>query len=1047
MSARERLAVGALLLLALAAAGLATRIVRRQPGLAADLGAAALHHTTPEMAARLASLSDPVFLTLYLSDATRMPSELRGLERDLVALCETLEHDSGGKLAWQIVDPTGRPDLERYAAHRGVAPLTVRSVERDGYSERTVWCSLTVESGSHPPARIEGLRPEQLGRLQGLLAATLDQMEHPRRPRIALAAAGFEGLAAALAARGDVQRVDLDAGDAIPAGADLLVWMDPAAADAARVRELDLFLQSGRSVLLAGSDKALAGWDAGAGGQPSARLERRASALGAVLPAFGLQPIEGLLCDEDCETMAVAGRERPVPFLLRCIAPDQDFQALRSQPNGTLLFRAPTGFALDGGRLQQRGATAAVLATTSERAWVQPWQPGALPLEAAAPSAGEPAGKRPLLVAVRPSLPWQGWLVASASSSPFADGLFERDDLAHRALLDVLLGELISDGRLVQARAGREAQVPLPELSADQRTLWRAVCVLLFPAAIVAVALLRGAFGRRAGASAARRAAPRWAGAVALRGALALVVALGAAWLLGAAGARADLTEEHLNELTAETRSLARAARGEQALQAELVFSSRERLSPALRSGLARLHDLLAELRRQGAEIEVHAIDPDSMEADELAALAVQGFSPVQISDREGEATSVRSVYAGLRLSAPTLGRSTALAFPDGAAFEDLEFRLAFALWRLQTGRTVKVGFAADAPRLTAAESHAYYIQQGLMTPSGSDVYSLARQRLSASDFEVTRIDPADPQLPADLDALVWMQPRRPAQRMLDALEAHLSRGGTAFVAAQQFDVVPRQKAEAAFELAYWPQPQTTDLEASFLADRGVLLVRKPFFDAHLTSAPLAAQVFRGGRREFSVMETALPFVVRASAARYAADSLVTRNLGDLVLVSPSRIALDETKLKAAGLTARALVSSSETSWELDWSGGVLPESILAGPPVGEGGRPVTLGAVPLAVEVTGQGRLVLVGCSELFRDERLLDPDVRGDHLLVDAVAALALDPDLAAVASQRPVARGFEPPDAEARLRWRAGVVFVPPAMLLLCAALLALRPRSGR
>ena len=1046
MSGRERLALGALLLLALAGAGLAARVVRRQPGLAADLGAAALHHTTPEMAARLASLSDPVFLTLYLSDAAHMPSELRGLERDLVALCETLEHESGGKIAYQIVDPTGHPDLERYAAHRGVAPLKVRSIERDGYSERTVWCSLTVESGSHPPARIEGLRPEQLGRLQALLVATLDQMEHPRRPRIALAAgAGYDGLAAALASRGELQRVDLEAGAPIPAEADLLVWMDPVAVDAARVRELDLFVQSGRSVLLAGSDKALAGWDESAGGGLAVRLERRASALDAVLPAFGLKPIEGLLCDEICESVALGAEERPAPLLPRCLAQDQDFQALRGQPNGTLLFRAPTGFALDGERLQQRGATAAVLATTSERAWVQPFAPGALRLDAVVPSAGEPAGKQPLLVAVRPSLPWQGLLVAAASSSPFTDGLFERDDVAHRALLAVLLDELVSDGRLVQARVGREAQAPLPELSPDRRALWRAVCVLLFPAALVATALLRGVFGRRGGAG--RRAAPRWAGAVALRGALALVVALGAAVALGASGARLDLTEERLNELTAETRGLAAAATGPQALTAELVFSSRERLSPALRSGLSRLRDLLGELRRQGAEIEVHAVDPDALGADELAALASQGLAPVQISDREGEVTSVRSVYAGLRLSAPARGRSTALAFPDAAAFETLEFRLAFALWRLQSGRTVRVGFASDAPRLTAAESQVYYQKQGLLAPSGSDVYSLARQRLSASDFEVTWINPADPQLPAGLDALVWMQPRRPAQRMLGALAAFVDGGGAAFVAAQQFDVVPRQKAEAGFELAYWPQPQITDLETGWLADRGVLLVRKPFFDAHMTSAPLATQVFRGGRREFSVMDAALPFIVRASAARYASDSLVTRNLGDLVLVSPSRIELDEERLKAAGLTARALISSSETSWELDWAGGVLPESTLAGPPVGEGDKPLTLGAVPLAVDVTGRGRLVLVGCSELFRDQRLLDPDVRGDQLLLNAVAALALDPALAAVASQRPVARGFEQPDPETRLRWRAGVVFAPPAAVLALAALVALRKRGGR
>jgi len=279
---------------------------------------------------------------------------------------------------------------------------------------------------------------------------------------------------------------------------------------------------------------------------------------------------------------------------------------------------------------------------------------------------------------------------------------------------------------------------------------------------------------------------------------------------------------------------------------------------------------------------------------------------------------------------------------------------------------------------------------------------------------------------------------------MLEALVGHLERGGAAFVAAQQFEVVPRQKAEVAFELAWWPQPQLTDVESGWLADRGVLLVDEPFFDAHTTTVSLAAQVFRGGRREFALIDCALPFVVRASAARYAPDSPITRNLGDLALVSPSRIELDAGKLAAAGLTARTLISSSEQSWQQPWAGGVLPEAVLEGPPRGEGDVPQFLGRVPLAVEVTGRGRLVLVGCSELFRDARLLSPDSRGDHLLLNAVSALALPPALAAVASQRPVARGFEPPDDEQRLRWRGAVVFGHPAAVLALAALAVLARR---
>ena len=51
-------------------------------------------------------------------------------------------------------------------------------------------------------------------------------------------------------------------------------------------------------------------------------------------------------------------------------------------------------------------------------------------------------------------------------------------------------------------------------------------------------------------------------------------------------------------------------------------------------------------------------------------------------------------------------GRSVVLSFPDVPSFEDLEFRLVFALWKLANGRSVHIAFASDAPRLSAAEAY-----------------------------------------------------------------------------------------------------------------------------------------------------------------------------------------------------------------------------------------------------------------------------------------------------------------------------------------------------
>ena len=97
-----------------------------------------------------------------------------------------------------------------------------------------------------------------------------------------------------------------------------------------------------------------------------------------------------------------------------------------------------------------------------------------------------------------------------------------------------------------------------------------------------------------------------------------------------------------------------------------------------------------------------------------------------------------------------------------------------------------------------------------------------------------------------------------------------------------------------------------------------------------------------------------------------------------------------------------------------------------------------------------GEGRLVFLTSSELFNDQRFYHEDFRADHLLLNAVAELCLPPELARIATRRPVARGFDFVEPEAKKRWRTAVLAAGPLVLLLfglARGLRRLRPSPYR
>ncbi len=954
--------------------------------------------------------------------------------------------------------------LVQHAVHQRVSPFRMRTVAHDAYADQTIWSSLHIAYGPHAPAVVNGVSPEHLPRLQSLIIGQVEQKDEPRRPIFGIAAnpSVYSQFSRWLSRHGEVVEVDLD--QPFPDEVDVLFWFDPTDVPSPLLRRLDEFISSGRSVVIAGSRhdvRHLDGWE----------FEFRATDYDAdaLLSAFGLRAIDDLVLDR--HSLAVPGEVAPMPaqFLIRCIGHNQDFRALGDHPNGHLLFTAPTPFAFDSEVLAQRRFTPTILATTSDGTSVGKMRYGKVRLDASEVWQSEPAPKLPLTVLLRPDEPWRGSVLFAASSAAFRNDWFVHENFAHRRLADVIVGALASDERLVIHRLEVDQPQMLPEMATTQRLFWRIVCILLIPAALVLVAWRRGAFRSSGEGPRTRIAIVNVSSGLAVHAVAGILIVVLLAAATAALGLRTDLTQGQLNRLAPHTRMIAANAVGERAVLVNLYFSRDEHLPPSMRPMLRRLRAVLDELRAVGADLDVRTHFPDDLEGEGRDALAARGIEPVRAVSHDEEVTTVRNIYCSVEFI--SAGASELLHFPDRDSFDTLEFRVAFALWRLQTGRQPHIAFIADIPRLSSAEMYHDFQQQNLFAPTGADVHAHARRLLEQAGFRITHVNPQSRALPdVEFDLILWMQPRRDILPLLQQTIERLHDGTPVLLAAQHFVIQSRQFSGDTFRMAYWPQPQVADLERFYLPELGAELVHEVVFDDVRAAMAIESQVRQSQQeREYGEQVSALPFLIRALASNFDTAHPLMRGLGDQVLPFASYIRLDPQRLESFGLRALPLITTSERSWTYNWTGGYLyadsatghRTDLLTGAERDDAGERQWAGRLPLAVLIEGrfplpeepltnrdiqstepltfsdsvgkESRLILIGNSYMFRNERLTDPDFRADHLLLNAAAFLALDEPLAAIAGHRRVAPGFNHVEERERLMWRGVVVSAGPALLM--------------
>lgn len=979
----------------------------------------------------LAQIGDEILLTYYASPHSTLPSRLRHLRKEVELVLSRIAEASGGHVHLEVVVPDEHPELREYLTELGLSSFRARSVEQDGWSEADVWSSLRISRGAAPDAILHAVTPELVRGLQNLVVEQARALatREALRAHVTLAApqGEFKKLELLLKQSADVTRINLDAEPAsLPRNSDLLFWMNPEGASPEHFRALDQHLLAGRPAVLA--------TDAYSGSAADQASE-------AIYARYGVSIAPGALSDTEFPS-----------YLLRPIAQDQDFRPLGAQPNGSLVFDEAKVLGLDQRRLAELGRNAHTLVSASRTTEVLLGQTAA------------PAPRSPLLLLVTPDNSQQGALVLSATSVAFDDFALGDNTSANRGLVRILVEELASPGKLVSNRAFVPQAEPIAQLSSHERDLWRAITILFIPAAWLWFALLRL---RKHRSSPTRTARPLLVGL-----GVGLIVAASASLLARSLELQFDSTADRVHSIsTEEQQVIERAIAGGEHSRIELFFSPASELPPELRLPVRRTRDLCEQLARHVSGLSIGSPSLDETRGDER-------LSPRLITSQHDESTRVRRVVAALRI---WLGsESSVLQLTDATDYENLRFRIAFAFWRLSEQRPIRVAMAVEEGRLSAAEDELDYRSEGLFAPTDADQFAHARELLARNDFELVSLDPGAPAPPNEPDLILWLGPQRDISPMLQFTTGCLANGGSALIAAQHYEILPRQLRRDEMELSFWPRPKHNDLERDYFPGLGIELTREIFFDRESAPVTLPTRIERrleqsGGGHELESQFSAQPFIVRGLASNFGAHP-ITGGLGDILMPSPNKFDLNEEHLAEYDLKATRLINSTENVWHHDWTGGNLDPALLRGPVSSadndmpferrlavlfEGRFPAAQfkrerlpngsesnSFVPGSPHDGASGKLLFAGSSSMFEDAAIANPDFDNGQFLLHSVINLTLGDELTKVASRRLAISGFESPSPEKRLWWRLFALGSGPlAGLLLALWLSAARRRSAR
>lgn len=417
-----------------------------------DLTEGQIYTVAPATKKILRELKAPVIAKLYISPAEKMPTGMKTLEQDIKDKLDELRLASKGNFQYKIFHveaanvveerKEGEESLEQQLSDKGIRPFQVQSIEADEMGVRLVYSSISLAYKEKPEQLIARIMPDNIHELEYLLISRIYRMTLPATPKIALAAPyrekevepalkallfqlggqvpeayredNYEILPLALEYAGyEVTRIKLTEKEPIPEETKTLILVEPLELSERQKYEINRFLRSGGSVLMAVQNYEYLYRPLG--DQLQIESQEKKPGVNSLLTNFGLEVDEQILADQQHDVVNLSGAARIGPFELAVpvkvpiqilvtsggMNPDISITSRLS----SLFYLWGTAIKINQEKVKSLNLKITTLLSSTKDSWTVPFRSGNLTPESLKPQPEGRRGPFPLAVMVEGQFP------------------------------------------------------------------------------------------------------------------------------------------------------------------------------------------------------------------------------------------------------------------------------------------------------------------------------------------------------------------------------------------------------------------------------------------------------------------------------------------------------------------------------------------------------------------------------------------------------------------------------------------------------------------
>ncbi len=540
---------------------------------------------------------------------------------------------------------------------------------------------------------------------------------------------------------------------------------------------------------------------------------------------------------------------------------------------------------------------------------------------------------------------------------------------------------------------------------------------------------------------------------------------------------KADLTQEKLYTISAGTKRILKK------LKAPIIVTyyvtSRDRLPTPMKDIARDVKDIMEELARLSPKFIFRVVDPMKI-PDKIPDLQKKGIVPFSAQTIEQDTVNIKRIYSSISLA--YLDKKEEIipqVVPESLG--NLEYELASKIYRLILDHKPKVVIWAPHRELNP-QTLMFLQQMGRAVPPSYDYQTLI-QILNGEGYQVVRrgIDKNHP-LPKDTSLLFILSPERLNERQRYEIYRFLRSGGSVILAAQALKYAYNEDSEGGITVT--PRQVPIDQVNRLISPLGLKISKDMLFDQRHIPLRITSTQRMGMFTAMVQTPVNYPMQIQVLSDQMNQDFSVTNRVQGLLYLWGSALRQDHKKINKLGIKVTTLFKSSPASWEVPYHPGNLSQQDFI--PLGRdkmGARPLALyvegifpdpfegkpvppwpssgkkkkgektGADQAKTAETGQqsiarpksGKLIVIGCSEMFTDTAIDAMD--NTTLALNCVDALALGNDLIHVRSKTQIQRFIPPVSAQARIFWRAIVIFLVPSLWMAYGIIRALKRKKAR